>query len=117
VVRNSTLRHHTSPVRHICIVSEREDPRGRELRREEGLGPWLGRAAGGPCCVAIAVPTMFSLGTFFAAFVISIVLAFGEIGDGVDIRSLRLGLVYTWLPILVITTIVDRNPVSSERTA
>jgi len=63
------------------------------------------------------VPMMLSLLTFLAAAVISIVLAFGELGDGIDVTSLTLGLLYSWVPILVICTIVDRNPVSSERTS
>ena len=60
------------------------------------------------------VPTIFSLGTFLVGFVISIVLAFGE---GGDTTSMRLALIYTWLPMLVICTIVDRNPISSEATS
>jgi hypothetical protein len=63
------------------------------------------------------IPTMLSLLTFLVAFVISVVLAFGEIGEGIDVTSLTLGLLYSWLPMLVICTIIDRNPVSSERTA
>ncbi|KAK0621830.1 hypothetical protein B0T17DRAFT_600607 [Bombardia bombarda] len=63
------------------------------------------------------VPTMLSLGTFLVASVISIVLAYGEIVEGIDVTSMVLGLLYSWLPMLVICTIIDRNPVSSERTA
>lgn len=54
VVGNPTLRHHTPPVRHVCIVSERKDARGRELGREEGLGPRLGRVPGGPGLLTVA---------------------------------------------------------------
>lgn len=54
MVGNPILRHHALPVRHVCIVSEREDTRGRELGREEGLGPWLRRVAGSPCLLAVA---------------------------------------------------------------
>ncbi|KAK0614395.1 hypothetical protein B0T14DRAFT_539890 [Immersiella caudata] len=61
------------------------------------------------------VPMMLSLGTFLAAFIFSIYLAFGSAGEGVDVTALTLGLLYSWLPMLVICTIVDRNPVSSER--
>jgi hypothetical protein len=54
VVGNPTLRYHAPPVRHVGIVSECKDARGRELGRKEGLGPWLRRVAGGPCLLAIA---------------------------------------------------------------
>lgn len=54
MVGNPILRHHAPPVRHVCIVSEGEDACGRELGREEGLGPRLGRVAGGPCLLAVA---------------------------------------------------------------
>jgi hypothetical protein len=54
VVSNPVLRHHSSPVCHICIVSEREQARGRKLGREEGLGPRLGGIVGGPRLLAIA---------------------------------------------------------------
>ncbi|KAK4445168.1 hypothetical protein QBC34DRAFT_358660 [Podospora aff. communis PSN243] len=61
------------------------------------------------------VPMMLSLGTFLAAFVFSIYQAFGATGEGVDVTALTLGLLYSWLPMLVICSIVDRNPVSSDR--
>ncbi|KAK0642955.1 hypothetical protein B0T16DRAFT_437739 [Cercophora newfieldiana] len=61
------------------------------------------------------VPMVLSLGTFLAAFVFSIYLAFGATGEGVDVTGLTLGLLYGWLPMLVICTIIDRNPVSSDR--
>lgn len=48
------LRHHSSPICHVCIVSEREHARGRELGREKGLGPRLGRVAGRPRLLAVA---------------------------------------------------------------
>lgn len=65
------------------------------------------------------MPTLASLGTFLVAFIFSIVLSFTQVGDNaaVDPLVLVLGLLYGWLPVLVIFTIVDRNPVSSERSA
>lgn len=63
------------------------------------------------------LPTIFSLGTFLVAFIFSVVLAFGEVGDDISVTPLTIGLLYGWLPLLVITTIVDRNPTSSDRTA
>jgi hypothetical protein len=54
MVRNPILRHHASPICHVCIVAEREYARGRELGREENLGPRFGRVAGRLCLLAIA---------------------------------------------------------------
>jgi hypothetical protein len=58
VVPDPTLRHHTAPIRHICVVSEREYAGRRELCRKEGLGPWLGRVAGGPRLFPVAGQTV-----------------------------------------------------------
>ncbi|KAK0643191.1 hypothetical protein B0T16DRAFT_391758 [Cercophora newfieldiana] len=75
------------------------------------------------------IPMLANLAMFLVAFVFSIVLAFKDLGgdedDGEDGRgnstatpfSLAFGLLLTWLPLLVVFTIVDRNPVSSERTS
>jgi hypothetical protein len=63
------------------------------------------------------VPTLVSLGTFFIAFVFSIVLAFGDVGDNTTAHSLALGLLFSWMPLLVVFTIIDRNPVSADRSA
>jgi hypothetical protein len=63
------------------------------------------------------LPTIASLGTFLVAFVFSVVLSFAEVGEFAGVDPLVIGLLYTWLPVLVMYTIVDRNPISSERTA
>ncbi|KAK3680918.1 hypothetical protein B0T22DRAFT_474369 [Podospora appendiculata] len=63
------------------------------------------------------IPTMLSLGSYLIAFILAIYLAFGEVGDGVDVTSLILGLLFSWLPMLLICTVIDRNPISSDRTA
>jgi hypothetical protein len=63
------------------------------------------------------IPTLASLGTFLIAFVFSVVLSFADVGQYTGVDMLVLGLLFTWLPVLVIFTIVDRNPVSSARTA
>jgi hypothetical protein len=62
------------------------------------------------------MPTMASLGAFLIAFVFSVVLSFADVGDHTKVDLLVLGLLFTWLPVLVMFTIVDRNPVSSDRT-
>jgi len=63
------------------------------------------------------IPTMASLATFLAAFVFSVVLSFADVGDNATVAPLVLGLLFGWLPVLVIFAIVDRNPVSSLRSA
>jgi hypothetical protein len=61
------------------------------------------------------IPMLANLGTFLIAFIFSVVLAFAELGDNNTPFSLAFGLLMTWLPLLVVFTIIDRNPVSSER--
>jgi hypothetical protein len=63
------------------------------------------------------IPTLASLGVFLLAFIFSVVLSFAEIGENTTVNPLTLGLLYSWLPMLVTFTIVDRNPISSERQA
>lgn len=61
------------------------------------------------------IPTLASLATFLVAFVFSVVLSFAEVGGNSLVDPLILGLLYSWLPILVVFAIVDRNPVSADR--
>jgi hypothetical protein len=63
------------------------------------------------------IPTMANMGVFLAAFVMSVVLGFADVGDSTTVSPLILGLLFGWLPILVMFTIVDRNAVSSLRTS
>jgi len=65
---------------------------------------------------AAVIPTLASLGTYLAAFTISVVSLFVKVGYGSVVAPLVLGLVFSWLPVLVTLMIVDRNPISSERT-
>jgi hypothetical protein len=58
MVSDPVLRDYASPVRHVCIVSEREYAGRREFGRKEGLGPWLGRTAGSPRLFSVAGQTM-----------------------------------------------------------
>lgn len=62
------------------------------------------------------IPTMLNLGTFLVALVFSIVLSFAQVGEHTKVDMLVLGLLFTWLPMLVIFTNVDRTPVSADRT-
>ncbi|KAK3356408.1 hypothetical protein B0T25DRAFT_450916 [Lasiosphaeria hispida] len=63
------------------------------------------------------IPTLGSLGVFLVAFVFSVVLTFGDLGHDISILYMAIGLFVMWLPMLVTFSIVDRNPISSERSA
>jgi hypothetical protein len=63
------------------------------------------------------IPTIASLMTFLLAFIFSVILAFADLKESTSVFILDLALLFSWLPVLVIFTIVDRNPVSSERQA
>jgi hypothetical protein len=60
-------------------------------------------------------PAMVNILVFFIAFAISLVLAFGDVGEGTTGHVLTLGVLVSWLPLLVLFTILDRNPVSADR--
>lgn len=61
------------------------------------------------------VPMIVSLLWFLIAFILSIVLAFANLGDYSTAHSLALGLLLSWIPVLVVLSIVDRNPTGSTR--
>lgn len=63
------------------------------------------------------LPMLASLGIFIAAFGFSIVQAFVSGGGSQPVLTLTSGLLFAWLPMLIIFTIIDRNPNSSERSA
>ena len=50
---------------------------------------------------------------FLVALAISIQSAFGHIGENQQAHDLALGFLLGWLPILVLASIVDRNPIAS----
>ena len=52
---------------------------------------------------------------FLVAFGVSVWLAFADLGQWVTAHSLALGLLMGWLPMVVMFSIVDRNPVSGVR--
>ena len=61
------------------------------------------------------LPLVVNIVWFMVAFGISIAVAFTDLGDNTTAHSLALGLLISWLPILVIMAIVDRNPVNAGR--
>ncbi|KAM7205165.1 hypothetical protein V8F20_003302 [Naviculisporaceae sp. PSN 640] len=60
-------------------------------------------------------PALVSIVVFFVAYGVSLVLAFGGLGDRATAHSMALGLLVSWLPLMVLFTILDRNPVSADR--
>jgi hypothetical protein len=64
------------------------------------------------------IPTLTSLGVFLLAFAFTVFLVFYQLNEDGTTSQLKLGLLYScWLPVLVISTTTDRNPVSAERSA
>jgi hypothetical protein len=60
-------------------------------------------------------PAITNILVFFIAFAISLVLALGDVGEATTGHVLTLGAFFSWLPLLVLFTILDRNPVSADR--
>lgn len=61
-----------------------------------------------------AVPVFVSTMWFLFAFALSIQAAFGVVGENRTAHDLALGCMLAWFPILIMATIVDRNPIASE---
>jgi hypothetical protein len=60
------------------------------------------------------VPVFISTGWFLFSLAISIQGAFGQLGQNAEAHDLALGLLLGWLPILIMCSIIDRNPVAAE---
>ncbi|KAK5090181.1 hypothetical protein LTR05_000351 [Lithohypha guttulata] len=60
-------------------------------------------------------PLWLNIIWFLLSFVFSIVTAFASLGDNTTAHSLALGLLLSWMPTLVLATIIDRNPASETR--
>ncbi|KAL1612212.1 hypothetical protein SLS60_000436 [Paraconiothyrium brasiliense] len=61
-----------------------------------------------------AVPVFVSIMWFLFAFALSIQAAFGVIGQNRTAHDLALGCMLAWFPVLIMATIVDRNPIAAE---
>ncbi|KAJ4292476.1 hypothetical protein N0V90_009138 [Kalmusia sp. IMI 367209] len=61
-----------------------------------------------------AVPVFVSTMWFLFAFALSIQAAFGVVGENRTAHDLALGCMLAWFPILIMATIVDRNPIAAE---
>jgi len=60
------------------------------------------------------VPVYISTLWFIFALALSIQTAFGYIGENSIAHDLALGCVLSWLPVLILCSIVDRNPIAVE---
>ena len=60
------------------------------------------------------VQVLVSLAWFLVAMGISINKAFGDLGENATAHNLALGLLMSWLPVLMAATIVDRNPMDAR---
>lgn len=60
------------------------------------------------------VPVFVSLMWFLFSLVISIQASFGDLGSNQTAHDLALGLLLGWLPVMILVTIVDRNPTAIE---
>ncbi|KIW02554.1 uncharacterized protein PV09_06009 [Verruconis gallopava] len=60
------------------------------------------------------VPVFVSTLWFLFSLALSIQSAFGLVGENATAHDLALGLLLSWLPILVLCSIVDRNPLSAD---
>ncbi|KAF2141988.1 uncharacterized protein K452DRAFT_24394 [Aplosporella prunicola CBS 121167] len=60
------------------------------------------------------VPVYVSTMWFLFSLALSIQTAFGDIGENATAHDLALGLLMAWLPVLILCSIVDRNPVAAD---
>ncbi|KAK5158600.1 hypothetical protein LTR04_005213 [Oleoguttula sp. CCFEE 6159] len=61
-----------------------------------------------------AVPVYISTMWFLFSLGISIQSAFGYVGENATAHDLALGLMLAWMPVLILCSIVDRNPVAAD---
>nr|OQO19826.1 hypothetical protein B0A51_13516 [Rachicladosporium sp. CCFEE 5018] len=62
------------------------------------------------------VPVFISTLWFLFALALSVQSAFGYMGVNAQAHDLALGCLLSWLPVLILSSIVDRNPVAADAT-
>lgn len=60
------------------------------------------------------VPVYISTMWFIFSLALSIQTAFGDIGHNTTAHDLALGMLLSWLPVLILCSIIDRNPVTAD---
>lgn len=64
--------------------------------------------------MANTTAVFISIMWFLFAFALSIQAAFGDLGENTTAHDLALGCLLAWFPILIMGSIVDRNPIAAE---
>ncbi|KAK4180625.1 hypothetical protein QBC36DRAFT_19517 [Triangularia setosa] len=60
-------------------------------------------------------PSLVNVFLFSVAYAMAVVLAFSDVGERTTAHALALGILVSWLPLLVLFSILDRNPMSADR--
>lgn len=60
------------------------------------------------------IPVFITTMWFLFSLAISIQSAYGQLGYNATAHNLALGFLLSWLPVLILTTVVDRNPVAAQ---
>jgi hypothetical protein len=60
------------------------------------------------------VPVFISIGWFLFSLGISVESAFGNLGENATAHNLALGVMLGWIPVFILGSIIDRNPISSD---
>ncbi|EPE30896.1 hypothetical protein GLAREA_03863 [Glarea lozoyensis ATCC 20868] len=104
---------------YYVVSYHNEDP--LELEKQEKVQQWTGELLHAMASQLRVLrrlgvrPAFLSISLFCVAYAISVFMAFGNIGDRTTTHSLAVGILISWLPILLLFAIVDRNPISAER--
>jgi hypothetical protein len=88
---------HERQLRHLVVLLSNLAHQLRALR-QRGLYP-------------LTISTVW----FFVSFCVGLYSCFQNLGDYTTAHSLALGLLLSWLPVLVLMSIADRNPNGSDK--
>lgn len=86
----------------------------RELREMRRRGAVPGKSCKSLVTHLLTFPVFVSTMWFLFAFALSIQGAFGDLGQNTTAHDLALGCLLAWFPILIMGSIVDRNPIAAE---
>lgn len=84
----------------------------REMRRRGAVPGKQGLCA--MCVTANTIAVFVSIMWFLFAFALSVEGAFNDLGQNTTAHDLALGCLLAWFPILIMGSIVDRNPIAAE---
>lgn len=106
---------HAEKLLHIALFSDSlqltaaEDRTDSLVKKSQELAKYIraGRKKG-------VIAAFVSVGLLVIALAVSIQAAFGELGDNQTAHNLALGLLLAWLPVFVLRSITDRNPIATD---